>query len=548
MCKGEYRKMPRYFNRGKTVRLCLIFPDMRTKKAFDRFAQPLYVTDLVYTMLVEKDGKYNEAQVKRLVSQGLDAFITWDKTYRKISHQYPCIPVFQVRPAAVDILNAVRLYKGKRVGIVGSSELYCDWKNLSRVVAVPPVRFFCCCDPGSELQVQELKARVSANQVDVLLAEQELCYYLRQYTISCRAIDVGCNTVWQHLCRAMIFFRLNDRAAQKPGQAKREKSCGQTVQYTMADIIGESMAMQTIKQQAAVYAQTDSTILITGESGTGKELLAQAIHQLSNRKNGPFLAINCSALNDSLLESELFGYADGTFTGGIKGGKKGIFEAATGGTLFLDEIGDMNITMQNRLLRVLEEKYVRPLGSQKTIPVDVRIIAATNQNLEKAVEEKRFRLDLYYRLEVLHIHIPPLRIRGDDIEKISLHFLQQFNKLYEKYKEFDPAVLKYFRALAWPGNVRQLSNIIERLVLLSSNSLITVQDMKMVVMSQHTKMPHGTLRDIARQMIRSLEAEGRTVTEIAEQLGVSRATVYRLKQGAPSTGHTVAKLKNENKL
>lgn len=523
---------------------------MRTKKAFDHFTRPLYITDLVYTMLVEKDGKYNENQVKRTVNQGLDAFITWNKTYKKISRQYPCIPVFQVRPAAVDVLNAVRLYKDKRVGIVGSSELYCDWKNLARAMTVPPICFFHCCNLGSELQGQNLKARIGAAKVDIILAEQELCHYLRQFSIPCRAIEVGCNTVWQHLCRAMTFFKLNNSTAQKAGQAvqrqDKEKNNGQTAQYTLADLIGDSPAMQTIKKQATVYAQTDSTILITGESGTGKEMLAQAIHQLSNRKNGPFLAINCSALSESLLESELFGYADGTFTGCVKGGKKGIFEAVAGGTLFLDEIGDMNINMQNRLLRVLEEKYVRPLGSQHAIPVDVRIIAATNQDLEKAVEEKRFRLDLYYRLEVLHIHIPPLRSRGDDIEQISCYFLQRFNDLYEKYKEFDPSVLKYFHTLTWPGNVRQLSNIVERLVLLSSDSLITVQDMKMVVMSQHTKMSHGTLRDIARQMIRSLEAEGRTVTEIAEQLGVSRSTVYRLKKGEPSTENTEVKVKSEN--
>lgn len=235
-----------------------------------------------------------------------------------------------------------------------------------------------------------------------------------------------------------------------------------------------SPMMQQVKRLARIYAATESTILITGESGTGKEMMAQAIHNLSSRCHGPFIAINCGAVSESLLESELFGYTGGSFTGARRDGREGLFEAANGGTLFLDEIGDMPYNLQNHLLRVLQERSVRRLGAHNVIPIDVRIIAATNKDLEQAVQEHHFRLDLYYRLAVLLIHMPPLRQRREDVAVLARTLLQRFNEQYGQPHDLGQDVLDYFQTLPWPGNVRQLANTIERLSLVVREEKITL--------------------------------------------------------------------------
>lgn len=284
--------------------------------------------------------------------------------------------------------------------------------------------------------------------------------------------------------------------------------------YHLDDIIGTSPMMQQVKRLARIYAATESTILITGESGTGKEMMAQAIHNLSSRCHGPFIAINCGAVSESLLESELFGYTGGSFTGarrdGREGpfqteqlrarqgarrdGREGLFEAANGGTLFLDEIGDMPYNLQNHLLRVLQERSVRRLGAHNVIPIDVRIIAATNKDLEQAVQEHHFRLDLYYRLAVLLIHMPPLRQRREDVAVLARTLLQRFNEQYGQPHDLGQDVLDYFQTLPWPGNVRQLANTIERLSLVVREEKITLPDLAWVLPNPPV-MPDKNVRD-----------------------------------------------------
>ncbi len=245
--------------------------------------------------------------------------------------------------------------------------------------------------------------------------------------------------------------------------------------FSCMDIIGETAPMLLAKKQARKAAKTDSTLLITGESGTGKEVFAQAVHNRSVRREGPFVKVNCAAIPENLLESELFGFMDGSFTGAMRGGKPGKFELAEGGSIFLDEIGDMSLAMQAKLLTVLQEKEVERIGGTKPIALNVRIIAATNNDLCKMVKEGRFRKDLYYRLKVLEIPLPPLRDRTDDIPLIVDYLIARINrKIGSDIQGVTPVSLRCMMDYPWPGNVRELENMIEQAINLSEDALIDV--------------------------------------------------------------------------
>lgn len=243
--------------------------------------------------------------------------------------------------------------------------------------------------------------------------------------------------------------------------------------YTFNNIVGSSNAIAKTKEYSLKLAKTDLTVLIVGESGTGKELFASAIHNASKRKNGPFLAVNFSALTESLVESELFGYEDGSFTGARKGGKIGIFEQADGGTIFLDEIGDASMVVQARLLRVLQEKEIMRIGGNRIIPVDIRIISATNKNLPKLISEGKFREDLYYRLKLGYIMIPPLRDRISDIGEIA----KAYTRKNSKNLCISPRVIDYLYKRQWKGNVRELTNTLEYAAAVCEGSQITIDDL-----------------------------------------------------------------------
>jgi transcriptional regulator of aroF, aroG, tyrA and aromatic amino acid transport len=252
------------------------------------------------------------------------------------------------------------------------------------------------------------------------------------------------------------------------------------------DIPYVSPVMERVVRQARRYAASDSTVLIMGETGTGKELFARALHGNSRRGKAAFVPINCAAIPDTLLESELFGYEEGAFTGAAKGGKPGMFELANGGTLFLDEIGELSAHLQAKLLRALQERRVRRLGSPREQDVDVRIIAATNRDLEDLVARRAFREDLYYRLNVIPLLLPPLRDRSEDVELLANYFLRRFSgKLKRPVSEFGTAAMAKLRSYAWPGNVRELENVIERAVNLVEGPKIQAEHISL------GKMPSG---------------------------------------------------------
>lgn len=313
---------------------------------------------------------------------------------------------------------------------------------------------------------------------------------------------------------------------------------GTNLEMTFDDIIGESSSIGSVKKYAGKAAKSTSTILIQGESGTGKELFARAIHFSSHRRNSPFIPINCAAIPENLLESELFGYEEGAFTGAKKGGKTGKFELANQGTIFLDEIGDMPLHLQTKLLRVLQENLIERIGAKRFIPIDVRIIAATNKNLDDMVREGAFRDDLYYRLNVIPIYIPPLRERKADIHVLADRFLDKFNcKLNKNILKIDEEVINIFMEYCWPGNVRELENTIEYSVNMASSDSITKNDLPKRIRIPEYKIGSKNEERIIpikelekKEIIKAIEKFGRSKKDIekaAKSLGISRATIYR---------------------
>ena len=299
--------------------------------------------------------------------------------------------------------------------------------------------------------------------------------------------------------------------------------------YRFENIITKSSKMQRMIELIKVVAKSNATVLITGESGTGKELVARAIHSQSHRQSKPFVAVSCAALPESLLESELFGHEKGSFTGAYAR-KKGKFEFANGGTLFLDEIGEMSANIQVHLLRVLEEKEFSRVGGNEPIKVDVRVVSATNKDLRKAIEKGEFREDLYYRLNVVPIELPPLRERKEDIPLLAQHFLNKFaleNK--KEVSEFSPEATEFLLGYDWPGNVRELENAIERAAILAKDSLITIADLPQENMSlARSTMPEKNLREVEKEHILDVLGEtGGNYSEAARLLGITRMTLYK---------------------
>ena len=302
---------------------------------------------------------------------------------------------------------------------------------------------------------------------------------------------------------------------------------GMVANHVFKDILGKSPGIVEAKQIAMNYAKVNANVLLLGETGTGKEMFAQSIHNASNRRNKPFVAVNCAALPESLLESELFGYVGGAFTGASKGGKAGLFEMAHTGTIFLDEISEMSLQLQGRLLRVLEERKIMRLGHDKVIPVDVRIIAASNQNLEDLVSRSLFRKDLFYRLDVLRLRIPSLRERPDDIPELVTNYIEHFDKSNHMTKHMiDPSIFPYLKSLEWPGNVRQLRNFCERLSTVVFESIISMKDVERCITRGFITSEFKEQSEKEKIIEVIAECNGNR-SKAAETLGFDRSTLYR---------------------
>lgn len=318
----------------------------------------------------------------------------------------------------------------------------------------------------------------------------------------------------------------------------RLRVSGYLAKYHFGDILGESPAIRMTIRQASRFAHVDSNILLCGETGTGKELFAQSIHNESERANGPFVAVNCAAIPENLMESELFGYEPGAFTGASKSGKAGLFEAAHEGTIFLDEVSEIPLTLQSRLLRVIQEREVRRVGANRVLPINVRIISATNRDLLEMIQQGKFREDLYYRLKVFSVNLPPLRDRDGDIFLIMQHYLTYYARKFGKKaviltKEAANVAENY----SWPGNIREIRNISEQLAVLYEGEKILPSDIAAVLpaerkretppLAEATEVKAPSLKSLQRRQIAEVLAKTGSKKEAAEILGISKTTLWR---------------------
>jgi sigma-54 dependent transcriptional regulator, acetoin dehydrogenase operon transcriptional activator AcoR len=382
-------------------------------------------------------------------------------------------------------------------------ELFTEWKQVKQTILLEKSYI----DEEGHFNLPELKGKFIFNAFIIKTKEKEI---------------LGFMLAFRELSRMMKMIN---------------KYAGFSTRYTFDDLVGESPKTKVLKNYCKTIARKPSTILITGESGTGKEIVAQAIHNASERHDSAFVAINCGAISESLIESELFGYDEGAFTGAKKGGRPGKFELADGGTLFLDEIGEMPMDMQVKLLRAIQEKAVTRVGSDKPIPVNVRILAATNKNLKEEIKKGRFRLDLYYRLNVFEVAVASLRERRQDILPLANLFLKRkaakFDKpIPELSEELKDVLLKY----DWPGNVRELENMMERAVVLDGN--INAQNLGLQEINQSEPFINTpqifsdrdttwNLEELEKKTILdALFHYKQNITKVSQALGISRNTLY----------------------
>lgn len=347
-------------------------------------------------------------------------------------------------------------------------------------------------------------------------------YYVEQKNLDNNATETG----------TILFIKNTDKIFEEGRNIRRNfLQKGLTAKYSFDDILGKSSEIFDNKEMAKRFSQVNSNVLIIGETGTGKELFAHSIHLESKRRTEPFVALNCAALPENLLESELFGYEAGAFSGASKGGKVGLFELAHNGTIFLDEIGEIPIALQAKLLRVLQEKEIRRIGSTTVSPIDVRIISATNIDIDKKIEDGEFRLDLYYRLNLLDITIPPLRERKEDIQELIDSYLTKFacdmGKSIPKVTEEAAEVLKQHD---WPGNVRELRNICERLTVLNETNVVDLALLRIIKFMPKNIITNNSIKEkeITFDKIYADIDRKKKKKDIAEELGVSRTTLWRM--------------------
>ncbi len=486
-----------------------------------RMISPILVSDKVEGFLVI--DAYNEEQRKRLLLA--------EKEYLDfISNMSDLIANKIVLDKALSNLSAIINSVNEGIIAIDDSAAITLWNEYARTCLNVSDKYFVNARLSDifHLDVKDLEGVFKTGK-GIIHKEITLEESFGRSVFICSVYPI-------YSCSRVIGALLMFREAKEITKLYSGYICGGS-NFAFDGLIGESTCMKKLKERALRIAKSNSTVMIRGESGTGKELLARAIHSSSHRNKAPFIVVNCGAIPESLLESELFGYEEGAFTGATKGGKPGKFELANGGTLFLDEIGDMQMHLQVKILRVLQDGTYYRVGGRREKKSDVRIIAATHRNIEQLIEEGRFRQDLYYRLNVVPLYIPPLRDRKDDIGTLLNHFLEYYKKLFGKdIIGFNVDVTDYLCKYIWQGNVRELQNLVEYAMNMADTGYIDFEHLPSWVFNNNaendidlnkelrlTKIIEKTYKKAAVKY--GTNEEGKL--KIAEALGVSRSTVYR---------------------
>jgi len=477
---------------------------------------------------------------KNFAQSGATFIVSRGGTFELIKRSLT-IPVIEIKVETEDLLEellTLRNFNG-RIGLAGFENVVRGYRVLSKF-AEKPLEYVTFDEPSN---VRNLLAEAANRGVDLFLTDTIGTKVAKNLGLTARLIRSSPRAVTEaielalHLTQkqfegtSLVLGRSTLRT--HPSTENRPNA-----RYTFRDILFQSPVMAKIVQQAKIYSSTDSPVLITGETGTGKELFAHSIHQESRRSGGPFIVVSCGSIPASLLAAELMGYEAGAFTSARREGRTGLFEAANGGTIFLDEIQDLPLDVQGTILRFLQEGEIRKLGQNRTLKLDVRVIAATNQDLGALVEAKRFREDLYYRLNVLNLTIPPLRERKEDISLLAQHFVANYARQFRVNvtglsKDAHSLLLSYH----FPGNVRELQSIIQRAVLVAQGQEIQPTDLdlpakKVVEASVAGEKERRTeirpLKEMERQLIiQAYQEAGGDLGEAAEKLGISRTTLWR---------------------
>ncbi len=497
------------------------------------------ILDLDLRVYLLDGGRDPRALVKKAIEEGADSIIGGymaTSIAEELGHPNALIAnheegLLQAAKEATEVVRAVREEK-QRNGLVST---LLDHTN-DGMVAIDATGKVIVCNPVAERIAGVSNA--AGRPVDESFPELGLMRTLGTGkedlggVFRINGIDVVCDRVpvmvAGNVAAAVATFQDVRRLQQLEARVRRRiYDSGHAAAGTFETMRGNSPALTRAMAQAKEFALTESSVLLLGETGTGKEIFAQSIHNYSSRKKGPFVAINCAALPGQLLESELFGYEGGAFTGANPKGKPGMFELAHGGTLLLDEVGEMDIHIQGKLLRVLEERKIMRLGSDKVLPINVRLITATNSNLRELIRQNAFRADLYYRLNVLRLQVPPLRERREDIPLLAAYFLKLFSAKGKKAPRLTADATATMQEYHWPGNVRELRNIMERVAALHKQEAVDAKTIMAFLAEEHAELtPPEFDEDLAR-IYGALAECGGNHTKAAKLLGMSRITLWR---------------------
>ena len=505
------------------------------------------ILDAQVSIRPQADEAGIQSTIRQLVGEGYEAIIGCRVAFRTARDLGVEAVFLEGGPVSIRtaLQEAIRLLKAKEREQLQAAQLAAIIDNIDEaVIAVTPeheVSFFnrharrlCAISPASPPDFKHALAVFESG-------EKEQITTINGNSVIARSIPLEFNKA----VRGKVLT-LHEVARIQASESKIRSSFyqkGLYARYQFKDVIGDSPVMQQVLARARTYAGHDSNLLIYGETGTGKEVFAQSIHNFSKRSQGPFVSINIASIPPSLLESELFGYVDGAFTGARKGGKPGLFELAHQGTLFLDEIGELAPEIQSRFLRVLQEREIMRIGDDKIIPIDVRIISATNRDLFQQTLSGSFRQDLYYRIHVVGLRIPPLRARADDVPQIFEHYLQRFAGQAGRHAVLTDEARELLKSNSWPGNIRQLRNLAEVVAYGETERIDAEQISEVLGEQEHTvgeasfiTIPEsGSLKQMESEIIRNLLSR-LPADDVCARLGISRVTLWRKmkKMAAPT--------------